>query len=196
MLPVIKIAILSHDIGKGYATDASSMWYGKHKQANQMVAHDLYKELEIDAKYIKLLDFIFTEGQDFTSQYYFGKGDNAQNKEEIDVKMKEVCENILRQTFKSDVTDYEICSLQKLCITLQQCDSGAYTRFATINGGQNGFYLGGSDRFTKSFTIGKDGNPRLKTYQDEQIFVKYLTLCSFLQNNYTIFYCKSQEIVV
>ena len=170
MLPIIKIAILAHDIGKGYAIDRNSEWRGKHKQANKSFARELFTELGIDSKYWGMLDFIFAEGQEFTSQYYFGRSAQdaiAQQKDEISRNMFLECQKVLRQTFNANPSMNEIKALQKLCIVLQHCDSGAYTRYATINGGENLYYHGGSDNFTSSFVIGSDGNPRLRTYKDE-----------------------------
>ena len=172
VLPLMKIAILAHDLGKGYAVDPNSPWYGKHKEANKAFAHELYSELGVDPQYTEIIDFIFTEGQDFTSQYYFGKPNNesiVQGKDEINRNMQRSCYNIVNRLLNGSASISDARGLQKLCITLQQCDSGAYTRYATINAGDGLYYCGGSDRFTKSFTIGSDGNPRLKTYKDEHI---------------------------
>lgn len=171
ILPLIRVAILAHDIGKGFAADPNSAWYGKHKEANKVFAHELYAELGVDPQYMPLLDFMFTEGQDFTSQYYFGKSNNQsieQGKEEINRNMQTACYNVAKQIFNDGDLVSAARGLQKLCIILQQCDSGSYTRYSTINAGNGLFYHGGSDRFTKSFTVGNDGNPRLKTYKDEQ----------------------------
>lgn len=177
ILPFIKIAILAHDIGKGYAIDRNSEWRGKHKLANKAFARELFAELGVDSKYWGMLDFIFAEGQEFTSFYYFGgskQGDVAQQKDEINRNMLLECQTVLRQTFNANPSMNEIKALQKLCIVLQHCDSGAYTRYATINGGEKLYYHGGSDNFTSSFVIGSDGNPRLKTFKDIPTFTSKL----------------------
>ena len=178
LLPFIKVAILAHDIGKGFASDSKSMWAGKHKDANKVMANFLFNALGIDAKYRKLINFIFTESQDFTSKYYFDATNSsspeltATQKQYISDEMQKACKEILTQTLGVEPTEEEIYALQKICIILQQCDSGAYTRYATLKDKSGLYYTGGNDRFTSSFVIGKNGMPRLKTFQDEDVFKK------------------------
>jgi penicillin-binding protein 1A len=110
-------------------------------------------------------------GVGMASDYYFGNtyGSSqsavAKQKQQISKNMQKACKDVLKQSLGINPTDMEVAGLQKICIILQQCDSGAYTRLATIR--SNGiYYTGGNDRFTQSFTTGENGMPRLKTFEE------------------------------
>ena len=51
--------------------------------------------------------------------------------------------------------------LLRICVVIQECDSGAYTRYAKIPEGRI-TVTGANDKFTNSFELNSRGDPRLK----------------------------------
>ena len=167
LFPFIKISMLAHDIGKGYEKDRTSKYFGKHKQANEAMAEYLYDALSVPQNYRSIINFVINDSQSYTSELYFAdraylsKEDNIEAKWNITKELASRCRETLEENLGSTPTADEIIGLERLCILLQQCDSGAYTIYATINDEKGFAYKGGSERFTRSFEE-KDGVLRLR----------------------------------
>ncbi len=142
LVPFIKLAIIAHDIGKSTTTDRT-----KQKSATDEIAQILFKDMGIDPKASTIIRYIIGDSQTLTSAYYIGKKSSAK------VELFNNCNKLISEVFGIESTKEIDTGLGLVCMLLQNCDSGAYTRFATIRDEKTGvYYHGGSDKFTSSFT--------------------------------------------
>ena len=170
--PFMKVCILAHDIGK--ANVGENKKYPDQKTANIAEAEHLYNALGIGQEYRDLINFVIGYSQDYTSVYYFAK-ENSSSYLELHEKKKSIatalnahCHKQLSSCFGEQlIGENDVHALTKLCVALQQCDSGAYTTFAKVKGEDGQYHRGRNEKFTESFVTGDDGYKRLKTYKDE-----------------------------
>ncbi len=155
--PFMKIAILAHDFGKGYAKQK----YMSQKRGTLEKVPVLYDTLEIPENYRGLINWIITDSQEFTSNIALNKGSKMENYQELKTSGSNAFENAFGKT----PTSSELNALINVCCTLQTCDSGSYTRYASVaNGNEN---IGGmNDHFTTSFSFNNRGDARLTDLED------------------------------
>jgi len=153
----MKILILAHDIGKAYSKEHNV----SQKVGNLKEIHNVYEALNIKEPFTRLIEFITNDAQLFTSAILLKRGD----KYSTFSRLIGACNQVFKEVFGRLPKKAEIKGLVSLCITLQACDSGSYTRYATIQEG-NKFVTGVNDRFTASFKLNKRGNPRLIEFED------------------------------
>lgn len=175
MYPLIKLAFLTHDIGKG----KREIFHGRQHEANAYYSQVLLDEVGVPKKYHDLIKFIITESQDYTEQYYlqepvkkykdgkvsYDKETTITQKEQLLKQLSEKSIMQLEKAFGRTPTPEEVTALMSVCSILQHCDSAAYTRYACVKDSVGIYCHAGNDRFTKSFVL-KDGIPFLKTYED------------------------------
>lgn len=138
---IVKLAILTHDMDKGISRQKGLMGYEYQNQS----ANQFYDAINIPKKLQTILKFMISESQIYTSQYFI-----KQDKEGI-VNLKKRCTEILNSLVHKPSSDM-INGLMNMCIMLQTCDSGAYTRYGiTRDEKTNCFYRNGNDRFTQTF---------------------------------------------
>ena len=142
IVPLIKLAIISHDIGKGVLRNTAE----SKKEANLKHAKKFYDKIELPEDLQKILLYVIGDSQDFTTAYYVNKDRSA-----IEGLRKDI-EERLNGTLKRKLKPSEIGGLIEVCKILQACDSGAYTRYGVTRGGDGLYYYNGNDEFTKNFT--------------------------------------------
>jgi hypothetical protein len=124
LLAPMRLAILSHDVGKPIAAAQGE----KHKQMEYNVtqANDFLSKLGVDDKLKDLLIAIIGEGEELAFQIEVrGAGEPAQ------AAMRELATKTLRNFYDSEsITDEQITGFTEMCKMLQVCDGGAYTSMA------------------------------------------------------------------
>jgi len=155
--PFIKVCMLAHDIGKGHARRENK----SQKEMNIKYSEAVFNALNISSKYRKLIKFIITDSQTFTTDILMGRGD----KKDLLSKLKKSCEEAFIIAFGRIPSRRELSGLSRICIILQECDSGAYTRYAKIEDDRK-VVGGANDRFTQSFELNPRNDPRLKSFRD------------------------------
>ena len=167
--PLMNVALLAHDIGKGCRRE-----YGGQKQANLEKAKILYDIIGVEPQFRGLLNFIIGDSQEYTGRYYFDRSYYRNHtKKEIAAEKKKIwadftnrCRQELSKTLKREATDAEVLAFRMVCDILQHCDSGAYTRYAKVKTGSIYSYAG-NDNFTASFKRNKNGVLVLRNYEDD-----------------------------
>lgn len=124
LLAPMRLAILSHDVGKPIAAARGE----KHKQMEYNVAQadDFLGKLGVEDKLKGLLLAVIGEGEELAFQIQVrGAGDLTE------AAMKEFATKTLKQFYGSEnVTDEQITGFTEMCKMLQICDGGAYTSMA------------------------------------------------------------------
>ena len=124
LIAPMRLAILSHDVGKPIAAAQGE----KHKQIhyNVIQADDFLGKLGLDDKLKGLLLAVIGEGEELAFQIEVrGAGEPAK------AAMRELATKSLRQFYGSEtVTDEQITGFTEMCKMLQACDGGAYTSMA------------------------------------------------------------------
>lgn len=138
LIPFLKVVILSHDLGKGYARGNGN----QHEYTRALLPH-FHQSLKIPSKVSKLIEFITIDSQEFTSDYYVRHNKYAQ------FKLQQEASRILNELTGVSPSDELVRGLMGICKILQTCDSGAYTRYGITRDSKTGyFYYNGNDRFT------------------------------------------------
>lgn len=124
LLAPMRLAILSHDIGKPIAAARGE----KHKQMEYNVAQadDFLGKLGVDDKLKGLLLAIIGKGEELAFQIEVrGAGEPTK------AVMRELATKTMKQFYGSEsVTDEQITGFIEMCKMLQVCDGGAYTSMA------------------------------------------------------------------
>jgi len=124
LLAPMRLAILSHDVGKPIAAAQGE----KHKQMKYNVAQadDFLGKLNVDDKLKGLLLAVIGEGEELAFQIEIrGAGEPAK------AALRELANKTLKQFYSSEsVTDEQITGFTEMCKMLQVCDGGAYTSMA------------------------------------------------------------------
>ena len=156
LIPFIKITMLAHDIGKG--VDVKN---GKRNspEALEQTKH-LFKSLGIKNDYADLIKFVISDSQQYTSSVLLTGRPKLIN----NLSFKMACENAIRNAFGRIPTKSEVDAFKRVCVVLQQCDSGSYTYYAQIREG-NQTITGGNLNFTNSFILDENNNPRLRNFE-------------------------------
>ena len=147
--PFVKMALACHDIGKGLINN--SMMNARNKleaidEETTRVAGEFCDYFGMNENLKNMLIFAIVEGQKYTSQYYIHKRTDALE------KLKKRCSEVLAENLKREPTEAEISAFVKICKIIQNCDSGAYTRYGITRDEKTGkYYRNGNDMFTKSF---------------------------------------------
>ena len=155
--PFMKIAILAHDFGKGYAKEK----YISQKRGTLEKVPVLYDALEIPENYRGLINWIITNSQEFTTNIALNQGNKSSNYNNL----KESGATAFENAFGKTPTQNELYALINVCCTLQTCDSGSYTRYASVAEGNEN--IGGmNDHFTASFSFNNRGDARMPELED------------------------------
>lgn len=156
LIPFLKITMLAHDIGKG--VDVQNGKRNSPESVEQ--ANHLFKALGIKKDYAKLIKFAISDSQQYTSSVLLTGRPKLIN----NLSFKKACENAISEAFGRIPTKSEVDAFKRVCVVLQQCDSGAYTYYAQIREG-NKTVTGGNERFTDSFILDENNNPRLRNFE-------------------------------
>ncbi len=124
LLAPMRLAILSHDVGKPIASARGE----KHRQKEYNVAQadDFLGKLGVDERLKGLLLAVIGDGEELAFQIEVrGAGEPAE------AAMKELATSTLQKFYGSkSVTDEQINGFAEMCKMLQVCDGGAYTSMA------------------------------------------------------------------
>ncbi len=152
--PFVKMALACHDIGKGVINNSIMNAHNKLAAIDEetsRVAGEFCNYYNMSESVKNMLIFAIVEGQKYTSQYYIHKRKDAFK------KLEERCCEVLAENLKRKPTEAEILGFVKICKIIQNCDSGAYTRYGITRDEKTGkYYRNGNDMFTKSFHIPTD----------------------------------------
>lgn len=131
LVPIVKIAIMSHDMGKGVARQN-----GKRTQdaENKLYSQKFFTELGIGEKYKKLLGFIVGESQSYTTMFY------VRGQMQAGVSLIDECKKLLTECFGTEPTKDEVYALAKLCSLMQTCDTASYTKYAITRDQETGVH--------------------------------------------------------
>jgi len=158
--PCLKISMIAHDLGKGIAVENSI----SQQEANLQVSSILYNALGISAELRQMINFIINDSQMYTTAVLKGSGTKS--------GITTACYQAYKRIFRKEPTQNEVEGLKNLCVMLQQCDSGAYTRYSAVKSGTGKikYYIGGgNDNFTNSFVLDEQGKPRLKVFYNDRV---------------------------
>ncbi len=163
--PFIKLCLLTHDIGKGNLDKNLYRDFIDCKtietQLNLQSAPAVFDALQLAPEYRKLINFVIADSQSFTSNIVLENGD----RKALYTQLKDACQVAYVNAFGKNPTNEEVNALRHICVILQECDSGAYTRYATIR--ESGKSVdGGDDNFTNSFVFNRRGEPRLRCFME------------------------------
>jgi len=158
--PFVKIVLLAHDIGKGFAKEKGI----SQEEGNSINADKLYNLLNVPDNFRKLVDFVINESQKFTTAIVLKEGPKKYNINAL----SSACVIAFKKSFGRLPCEKELEGLKEICIMLQSCDSGAYTRYAEVYEG-NKMVAGMNDNFTASFLLNQRGDPRLKEFEREDL---------------------------
>lgn len=145
LMPFMKMIIISHDIGKGYAINGSN----QHIYTDSL-CEDLHARLRIHSQFSKLIRFVVMDSQQYTSNYYVRKNRYAMGRLSIE------CKKFLTNLLGREPSEGVVRGVVGLAKVLQTCDSGAYTRYGITRDSGNLYYFNGSDNFTMSMQKPKD----------------------------------------
>ena len=152
------MALACHDIGKGIINNSMMNARDKLKaidEETKMVANEFCEYYNMSEPVKNMLIFSIVEGQKYTSIYYIHK-----RKDALQV-LKTRCSEVLEENLKRKPTEAEILGLVNICKIIQNCDSGAYTRYGITRDEKTGIYhRNGNDMFTKSFHTPTDMRKR------------------------------------
>lgn len=138
---ILKLAIITHDMDKGVSRQNGLRGYEFQNQS----ANKFYDILKVPKQLQTILKFMISESQIYTSQYFIN-----QNPKGMDSLQKR-CTEVLKEITKKPSSDM-IRGFMNMCIMLQTCDGGAYTRYGiTRDENTNCYYRNGNDRFTQTF---------------------------------------------
>ncbi len=147
--PYIKLLITLHDIGKGVSYEK----YETYMQSNYNIhyADKILKDLNIDEKFIELVNFVIGKSQTYTTNYFVRMHSASE------FELLNACRNTLKSVFGEKITQKEVLQLAKICVILQTCDSGAYTPYGTTRDRvSNEYYKNGNEHFAQSFKTPTD----------------------------------------
>ena len=156
--PFVKMALACHDIGKGIVNNSAMNSYNRLAAINEettRVAGEFCDYYGMNEQVKNMLIFAIVEGQKYTSQYYIHKRKDALE------KLEERCSEVLAENLKRKPTEAEILGFVSICKIIQNCDSGAYTRYGITRDEKTGrYHRNGNDMFTKSFKTPTDVRKR------------------------------------
>ncbi|MBP7857780.1 hypothetical protein KA016_01835, partial [Candidatus Saccharibacteria bacterium] len=149
-LAPMRLAILSHDVGKPIAAANGE----KHlqKKYNVLQADDFLTKVGVDERLKGILLAVVGEGADLAYKIDVrGAGDAAE------AELETLARNTLSKFGTGDKIDGQIAGFVEMCKMLQLCDGGAYTSMATtrVEGGLYRNYPSFNRSFAPPVGLGK-----------------------------------------
>ncbi|MCL1929579.1 hypothetical protein FWF93_00275 [Candidatus Saccharibacteria bacterium] len=143
LLPVMRLALLTHDLGKPEAVSKGE----KHNQHayNAREADNFMKSVDVNENLRKLIVGVIGESQKLTT-YAFIQGDVGARKE-----LLSFCHNLLTEYGAENVTKEDVQGLANMCLIVQTCDSAAYTDMAITRSEKLQVHHRNSPSFNGSF---------------------------------------------
>ena len=127
-LPLLRLAIVTHDIGKGVA---ASRGEGRRQKAyNVAYAEDFLKKNGVDDDMRKLIVSMIGDGLSASSEWAIHNGSSS--------KFYDYCERTVRDFLGSAPNRDDVRGFAQLELALQTCDSASYTDIAVTRARTNG----------------------------------------------------------
>ncbi len=162
---MMKLAILPHDMDKGHLRDQGIRTKGRENES----AFKFYDLLNIDKKTQQLLKFIICDSQPLTSTFFL-----HERYEALDT-LTQKSRDLLEKLFgTSQVNDQMVRCLTDMCVIMQTCDSGAYTRYGVTRREDGTYHFNGNDSFTDSFSTPVDPRRRELRFDNQQKYEQYM----------------------
>jgi hypothetical protein len=143
LLPVMRLALLTHDLGKPEAANKGE----KHNQHayNAREADNFMKSVDVNENLRKLIVGIIGESQKLTTRAFI-RGDVGARKE-----LLSFCHDLLTEYGAENITKEDVQGLANMCLIVQTCDSAAYTDMAITRSEKLGVRYRNSPSFNNSF---------------------------------------------
>ena len=120
VLPVMRMALLVHDLGKPAAVSNGDKV--NQKQYNLQYAEHFLRKNEVDEPTIKLITTMIGEGMDWTHRWMI-KGNRSEGN-----RYYKFCEEAMKQYLgQKQVDEKTVLGFRNMLEVLQTCDSAAYT---------------------------------------------------------------------
>lgn len=148
VLPIMKLVILTHDIGKAEAIKQEDKKNQHHH--NKVMAGKFLSEAKVDQATIDLIIGIIGDAQILTTQAFI----RGNSKAEKSLRQYSI---MLAKNFNQGkaLSDQEITAqargIYNMCLILQTCDSAAYTDMAVTRNEKTGIYYKNYPSFNQSF---------------------------------------------
>lgn len=142
IVPIMKLALSVHDIGKGIATKDGKKY--QQKEYTSLVCDKLFTSgiLGISPELKDVVKFMIGDAQELTTEYYVSGNSTAKD------TLYKKCEQILQEKFGlSDAGATQ--ALANMCLIIQNCDSISYSQYGVIRGThdkESGVYYHGANR--------------------------------------------------
>ncbi len=143
MLPLMRLALLTHDIGKGVAVRDGRK--PEQKKYNVAYARHFLEQNNVDEDTRELITSMIGEGMDETTKWAI-KGEEGSGQSFYDYCQRTVG-NYLGQKPSQD----EVYGFAQMMLTLQTCDSASYTDMAVTRAQYGGYMHKNSPSFNRSF---------------------------------------------
>jgi len=148
LYPFMKFMILVHDLGKSRCKTLNK---DEQKRENAIACSQFCKDMGVDPKVEKLMQFIIGDSQNYTTQYYVMKNVGAKR------MLYNACLSSLREALGEEPSENQVNGLASICKILQTCDSGAYTAYGVVRDSKtNVYYRGGNYAWTRGFKTPQD----------------------------------------
>ena len=153
IIPVMKLAILVHDLGKAEAAARGEK--DRQKDYNVAYAREYMRRIGVEPGMNELIVGMIGKGQELTTEAFIEskKPEELRRKE---AELRAFCRGIMGNYLGREATKEEIEGMERMCVILQTCDSGAYTSRATTRVG--GARMRNAGAFDQSF----DGEGKLE----------------------------------
>ena len=151
-IPLAKMALLVHDIGKPRAARAGQK--NMQNQYNKIEANRFMEKVGLSEKERWLVLRLIGKGMEVTERYVLrGNEDKSVLRD-----FKTFCAETVQKYSGKEPTSEEIKGLRDICLVLQTCDSAAYTDMAvTRSAKQRELYYRNSPSFNRSFDNSRKG---------------------------------------
>ena len=122
-LPVMRLALLVHDIGKGEAVKARDK--SNQDKYNYEAAEKFMDENNIDKNTQGLVLMMIGKGKSLASDYI--RAGSKEERDVISVKMSKLCASSLKYYLNIEPTNDTVTGMRLMLKGIQNCDSAAYT---------------------------------------------------------------------
>ena len=124
-LPVMRLALLTHDIGKGKAAQKGEK--GRQDYYNAIFAEDFMRKNGIDKETRGLVDRMISIGKTLMSDFKLRGNKDPQLRAQLKRQIDEFCRKSFKECLGVEPDEDMISGMSTMLDVLQTCDSAAYT---------------------------------------------------------------------
>ncbi len=157
LLPILKLSLLTHDIGKGEA--ARNADKENQHDYNAAEADRFMEAIGVDEPLRKLIIGMTGRAQDLTTRYLV-KGERKAYGE-----LAAYCTSLLREYDPTWITPRNVDALASMCMIIQTCDSIAYTDYSITRTERFGVHYRNHPAFNKNFAQKSQFQRRQATFK-------------------------------